>query len=111
MAKKDNSALAWLIGLGTLTVAGVGIYFYEKSQPPAPQTAPGAAGGTDVGARTIILPGQTAPITYAQVAQFAASVDHADLATWQQNGIPADLWAQMSPAIQGVMTALGYTHG
>ena len=42
MAKKDNSALAWMVGLGTLAVAGIGVYFYEKSQPAAPTTSPPA---------------------------------------------------------------------
>lgn len=44
MAKKDNSAIAWAVGLGTLVLAGVGIVLYEKSQ--AASTAP--AGGVNV---------------------------------------------------------------
>ena len=35
MAKKDNTAIAWAVGLGTLVLAGVGIVFYEKSQAAA----------------------------------------------------------------------------
>jgi hypothetical protein len=44
MAKKDNSAIAWAVGLGTLVLAGVGIVLYEKSQ--AAPAGPG--GGTGV---------------------------------------------------------------
>jgi hypothetical protein len=102
MAKKDNSALAWLIGLGTLTVAGVGIYFYEKSQPPAPTTAPGVA------SQTVTLPGTSTPVTYAQAAQIAAQTNGTTLAAWQSGGIPAATWAQISPQIQNILTQLGY---
>jgi len=104
MAKKDNAALAWLVGLGTLTVAGIGIYFYEKSQPAAP-----TGGGTavaNVANQTATIAGQT--MTYAQWANFAASIDHASLSDWQATGIPSALYSQMNPQLQSIMTALGY---
>jgi hypothetical protein len=102
MAKKDNSALAWLIGLGTLAVAGVGVYFYEKSQPAAPTTA-----GTAVANQLVTVPG-IAPMTYAQAATLAATLNGSTLAAWQASGIPAATWANISPQIQQVLTALGY---
>jgi hypothetical protein len=47
MAKKDNSAVAWAIGLGTLALAGVGIVLYEKSAGSTSSSAgPNAPAGT-----------------------------------------------------------------
>lgn len=105
MAKKDNVALAWLVGLGTVAVAGIGIYFYEKSQPAAPNST---AAATNVAAKTIVLPGTTVPLTYAQVAQIAAQSNGATLAQWNTSGIPAATWSEISPNVQSVLTALGY---
>jgi hypothetical protein len=96
MAKKDNSALAWLIGLGTLTVAGVGIYFYEKSQPAAPTTAPGGAAATG-----------PASLTPAQAAALAASFNGTTLAAWQASGIPSAIYTQLTPLAQSGINAAG----
>jgi uncharacterized protein YgbK (DUF1537 family) len=104
MAKKDNVALAWLVGLGTVAVAGIGIYFYEKSQPPAPNSTAAAAAAS----KTVVLPGTTTPLTYAQVAQIAAQSNGSTLAAWQSGGIPAATWAEIAPNVQSILTALGY---
>jgi hypothetical protein len=92
MAKQDNTAIAWLIGLGTLAVAGVGIYFYEKSQPAAPTTAPATT---------------AASLTAAQAAALAASLNGTTLAAWQASGIPTATYAALSPLAQSGINAAG----
>jgi hypothetical protein len=94
MARKDdNAALAWTIGLGTVVLAGVGIYFYEKSQSQA-TTAPAATT-------------PTVSLTPSQEATIAAGLFGTTVAAWQASGVPAADWAQLSPAAQQSLTALG----
>jgi|ERR1700679_50365 len=102
MARKDdNAALAWTIGLGTVVLAGVGIYFYEKSQAAAPAAA--AGGGT-----TVTLPGGgTVTETATEAAAIAAALNGTTVAAWQASGVPAATWAQLSPLAQQGLTAQG----
>jgi hypothetical protein len=90
--KKDHTALAWGIGLGTLVIAGIGIYFYEKSQPPAPTTLPPAGGGGGVGstapAAPVLAPGQNVyNFSTAELAQLNKANP-----SWATQGIPLATW-------------------
>lgn len=98
MAKKDNSAIAWAVGLGTLAVAGVAVVLYEKSQASASPPA---------GSVSIESPNGTTTITPAQAAALFASVNHTTVAALQSGGIPQALWVQASPAIQQALIAYG----
>jgi hypothetical protein len=102
MARKDDTALlAWTIGLGTVVLAGVGIYFYEKSQSQA------AAAVTPPGGLVVNAPSGQTILTQAQIAQAAAAIDGTTLAAWQASGVPAAQWADLPAITQQALTAQG----
>lgn len=107
MAKKDNTAIAWAVGLGTLAVAGIGIVLYERSQTPAIP-----AGGTTAtnpnGSVTVTNPdGTTTTMSQQQLADLSAALAGTTVSNWETNGIPASVFATLSPAAQAAVTSLG----
>ena|ERR1700734_3465569 len=103
MARKDDTAvLAWTIGLGTVVLAGVGIYFYEKSQS---QAAAPVGASIQVTSPTGVT--STVTETPEEAALLAAGLFNTSLAAWQASGVPAADWAQLSPFAQQALTAQG----
>jgi len=82
MAKSNT--LAWVVGLGTVAVAGVGIYLYEKSQTTGTTAAAATTTPTGVNspAQAFLVANNTSPSPAAALVAKAltlAALNHTDV--------------------------------